>query len=181
MGKRAIRRAHPKRSADFADRYDRRVLPLSSGETAVKSILFVCLGNICRSPIAEGIARKMIEEGGHAVSVDSAGTGNWHVGEPPCRHSVTVARNHDVDISELRARQVKKADFSAFDLIVALDQSNYRDLKALGCQNLVKLGEFGYEGADVPDPYFFKEFEGFEHVYTMIESCISYLFDKHLN
>lgn len=119
----------------------------------MNSILFVCLGNICRSPIAEGVARKLIEEGGHSITVDSAGTGSWHVGETPCQHSITVARNHSVDISTLHARQVKKADFTAFDLIVALDQSNYRDLKALGCKNLVKLGDYGHNGADVPDPY----------------------------
>lgn len=144
----------------------------------MQSILFVCLGNICRSPIAEGIARRLIEEGGHNIVVDSAGTGNWHVGETPCEHSVAVARNHDVDISQLRARQVKKADFTAFDLIVALDQNNYRDLKALGCQNLVKLGDYGHGGADVPDPYFFDGFEGFENVYTMIESCVRELLNR---
>lgn len=144
----------------------------------MQSILFVCLGNICRSPIAEGVARRLIEEGGHNIVVDSAGTGNWHVGETPCEHSVAVARNHDVDISQLRARQVKKADFTAFDLIVALDQSNYRDLKALGCQNLVKLGDYGHGGADVPDPYFFEGFEGFENVYTMIESCVKELLNR---
>jgi protein-tyrosine phosphatase len=141
----------------------------------MKSILFVCLGNICRSPIAAGGARNLIEEGDHEITVDSAGTGSWHVGEAPCQHSVTVAKNHTVDISRLRARQVKKTDFSAFDLIVALDSSNYRDLKALGCQNLVKLGDYGHAGADVPDPYFFDGFEGFEHVYTMIESCVNKL------
>jgi len=144
----------------------------------VKSILFVCLGNICRSPIAEGVARKLIEQGGHSIVVDSAGTGNWHVGEPPCAHSVTVARNNGVDISRLRARQVKKTDFESFDLIVALDQSNFRDLKAMGCNNLVKLGDYGYEGADVPDPYFFKGFEGFENVYKMIEKCVSELISR---
>ncbi|MDD2828413.1 MAG: low molecular weight phosphotyrosine protein phosphatase [Sulfuricurvum sp.] len=141
----------------------------------MNSILFVCLGNICRSPIAEGVARKRLEELNHDIIVDSAGTGSWHVGEAPCKHSVKVAQNHAVDISNLRARQVKKADFSAFDLIVALDQSNYRDLKALGCQNLVKLGDYGFEGADVPDPFFFDGFEGFEHVYAMIESCVDRL------
>lgn len=144
----------------------------------MRSILFVCLGNICRSPIAEGVARKLIEEGGHTIAVDSAGTGSWHVGETPCKHSVTVAKNHAVDISHLRARQVKKADFSTFDIIVALDESNYRDLKSLGCQNLVKLGDYGHEGADVPDPYFFDGFEGFEHVYTMIESCVKELLKR---
>lgn len=144
----------------------------------MKSILFVCLGNICRSPIAEGVARRLIEEGDHTITVDSAGTGSWHVGETPCKHSVTVARNHNIDISQFRARQVKKSDFKVFDLIVALDQNNYQDLKALGCQNLVKLGDFGHEGADVPDPYFFDGFEGFEHVYTMIESCVKELLKR---
>lgn len=144
----------------------------------MQSILFVCLGNICRSPIAEGVARRLIEQRGHNIVVDSAGTGNWHVGETPCEHSVAVARNHDVDISQLRARQVKKADFTAFDLIVALDQNNYRDLKALGCQNLVKLGDYGHGGADIPDPYFFDGFEGFENVYTMIESCVKELLNR---
>ena len=146
----------------------------------MKSVLFVCLGNICRSPIAEGVARKLIEEGGHGIAVDSAGTGSWHVGEAPCKHSVTVARNNGVDISHLRARQVTNADFQAFDLIVALDASNYRDLRAMGCQNLVKLGDYGYGGADVPDPYFFDGFEGFENVYTMIRECVSELLSKHL-
>jgi len=138
----------------------------------MKSILFVCLGNICRSPIAEGIAKKLIKERGHAITVDSAGTGNWHVGEAPCGNSITVARNNGIDISTLRARQVTQNDFKIFDLIVALDQSNYNDLKAMGAVNLVKLGAYGFEGADVPDPYFFKGFEGFEHVYKMIESSI---------
>ena len=148
------------------------------GEKRVNSILFVCLGNICRSPIAEGIARKLIEEGGHTITVDSAGTGHWHVGESPCPHSVQVARDHNVDISHLRARQVKKIDFSTFDMIVALDQSNYQDLKTMGCTNLIKLGDYGYEGADVPDPYFFQGFEGFENVYEMIENCVKELLSR---
>lgn len=147
------------------------------GETPLKSILFVCLGNICRSPIAEGIARNLILERGLAIDVDSAGTGHWHVGEAPCEHSVTVARHNGIDISSLRARQVSKNDFASFDLIVALDQSNYNDLKAMGCKNLVKLGSYGYDNADVPDPYFFKGFDGFQNVYTMIDTCIANLFD----
>lgn len=144
----------------------------------MKSILFVCLGNICRSPIAEGIARKLIEKHNHSITVDSAGTGHWHIGEAPCTHSITVAKNHGVDISGLRARQVKQVDFTTFDLIVALDQSNYRDLKTMGCNNLVKLGDYGFEGADVPDPFFFEGFEGFEQVFEMIKSSIHSLFQS---
>lgn len=144
----------------------------------MNSILFVCLGNICRSPIAEGIARKLIQDRGDALVVDSAGTGHWHTGETPCPHSITVARNNGVDISQLRARQVNKEDFNTFDLIVALDQNNYRELEIMGARNLVKLGDYGYEGADVPDPYFFKGFEGFENVYAMIDSCVKELLNR---
>jgi len=139
------------------------------------SILFVCLGNICRSPLAEGIARKLIKEQGLDIEVDSAGTGDWHVGSSPCENSIIVARHHGIDISRLRARQVGHDDFERFDLIVALDESNYRDLKRLGAVALVKLGAYGHDNEDVPDPYFFKGFEGFEKVYAMIESAVQKL------
>ncbi len=138
----------------------------------MKSILFVCLGNICRSPLAEAIAREYIKKNSLDIVVDSAGTGSWHIGEAPCENSIKVAKKHGIDISMLRARQVTKQDFERFELIVALDSSNYADLKAMGASNLVKLGEYGYNGEDVPDPYFFNGFEGFEKVFTMIESCV---------
>ena len=138
----------------------------------MKSILFVCLGNICRSPLAEAIAREYIKKNSLDIVVDSAGTGSWHIGEPPCENSIKVAKKHGIDISMLRARQVSKQDFEKFELIVALDDSNYADLQAMGAKNLVKLGEYGYNGEDVPDPYFFNGFEGFEKVFEMIESCV---------
>lgn len=141
----------------------------------MKSILFVCLGNICRSPIAEGVAKRLACENSMALEIDSAGTGDWHVGEAPCANSVKVARQNGVDISGLRARQVQKSDLERFDLIVALDDSNYDNLKRLGAKRLVKLGQYGFEGADVPDPYFFKDFEGFEEVYKMIEKSVETL------
>ncbi len=142
----------------------------------MQSVLFVCLGNICRSPLADGIAKKLIEERALDIDVDSAGTGDWHIGEAPCENSIKVAKMHGIDISMLRARQVNKSDFAKFDLIVALDESNYKDLKTMGATNLVKLGEYGYEGADVPDPYFFNSFEGFHEVYKMIDICVRNLF-----
>lgn len=144
----------------------------------MKSIIFVCLGNICRSPIAEGCAKKYIKECGVELEIDSAGTGSWHVGEAPCENSIIVAKQRGIDISTLRARQVTKKDFEKFDLVVALDDSNYNDLKALGAKNLVKLGNYGYDGADVPDPYFFKGFEGFEKVYEMIDACTKNLLQE---
>jgi protein-tyrosine phosphatase len=142
----------------------------------MQSVLFVCLGNICRSPLAEGIAQKIAQERALSVLVDSAGTGDWHIGETPCEHSIKVAKIHGIDISTLRARQVTKEDIEKFELIVALDSKNFSDLKAMGAKNLVKLGNYGYEGADVPDPYFFDGFEGFHKVYEMIEVCVNNLF-----
>ncbi len=144
----------------------------------MNSLLFVCLGNICRSPLAEGIAKKIADERGLDVRIDSAGTGSWHVGESPCDDSIKVAKSHDVDISGQRARQVTIEDFERFDLIIALDEKNYNDLKRLGAKSLVKLGSFGHDDEDVPDPYFFPGYDGFDKVYTMIESCVSVLFDE---
>lgn len=138
----------------------------------MKSIIFVCLGNICRSPLAQGIAEKIIQEQALDITVDSAGTGDWHIGEAPCAHSVKVAALNGVDISQQKARQVTLEDIDTFDLVVVLDQSNYDNVKKLGAKNLIKLGHFGHNNEDVPDPFFFPGFEGFDKVYSMIESCV---------
>lgn len=146
----------------------------------MKSIIFVCLGNICRSPLAEGIARDLNIKHNLNLSIASAGTGDWHIGEAPCPHSVTVAKQHGLDISDLRGQQVKKSDFTDFDVVVGLDDSNVANLKKLGCQKVVKLGDFGFEGQDVPDPYFFDGFEGFEKVFQMIETGVINIFDHYI-
>lgn len=138
----------------------------------VKSIIFVCLGNICRSPIAQGVAQKYIKENNLDILVESAGTGSWHVGESPCENSIKVCKQNNIDISKQIARQVKKEDFKKYDLVIGLDESNLLNLRKLGCTNPIKLGSFGYNNEDVPDPYFFNGFEGFDKVYTMIESCV---------
>jgi len=140
------------------------------------SVIFVCLGNICRSPLAEGVAREIVRKNSLDIVVDSAGTGDWHIGEPPCPNSIKVAQLHGIDISDLRARQVTKQDLEKFALIVALDESNKEALIKMGAKNVVKLGSFGYDGADVPDPYFFRGFEGFEEVFKMIDICVKNLF-----
>ncbi len=142
---------------------------------SMPSVIFVCLGNICRSPLAEGVMRAQAEEKGIRLLVDSAGTGDWHIGEPPCEHSVRVAAMHGIDISGLRARKVTAEDLRRFEYIVGLDDSNVRDLKAMGAKRVLKLGDYGYDGADVPDPYFFPGFEGFEKVFSMIETCVGNL------
>ena len=144
----------------------------------VKSILFVCLGNICRSPLAQGIAEQYIKEKNIELVVQSAGTGSWHIGEAPCENSIKVASLNGVDISKQKAQQVKKSDFKNFDLIIGLDDSNISNLKNLGCKNPLKLGDFGFNGEDVPDPYFFDCFEGFDKVFEMIEHCVKNLIDE---
>ena len=143
----------------------------------MKSILFVCLGNICRSPLAHGIAQNYIKKYDLDIVVDSCGTSNYHIGETPCKNSQKVAKLHGIDISHQKARQLTEADLKKFDCIIALDESNYQDILTKGCdkEKLFKLGFFGYNNQDVPDPYFFDGFDGFEQVFDMIEKCIKNL------
>jgi len=147
----------------------------------MKSIIFVCLGNICRSPLAEGIAKKIILEKNLNILVDSAGTGDWHIGESPCDNSIKVASQHGVDISQQQSRQVTQEDFIKYDLIIGLDDSNMKNLEKLGASNALKLGSFGANNEDVPDPYFFDGFEGFDKVYEMIHLCVTELLKEYSN
>lgn len=145
-------------------------------------ILMVCLGNICRSPMAEGIMREMIESEKLNWNVDSAGTGDWHVGEPPDPRSVKEAARHNIDISHLRGRQLKKDDFDEFDLILVMDESNYQNAAELAPQKhkdkLRKLLSYNRqdEREDVPDPYFEGGFDG---VYRMIHDACEAFIEKH--
>jgi protein-tyrosine phosphatase len=124
------------------------------------SVLFVCLGNICRSPLAEAAFRREAERLGLDVEIDSAGTGDWHLGHPPDQRAIAVARKNGVDISHLRARQVTPEDFRRFDHIVALDAKNLADLKAMqpadGKAKLSLLLDHvdGQVGQPVPDPFY---------------------------
>ncbi|MCK9162033.1 MAG: low molecular weight protein-tyrosine-phosphatase [Arcobacteraceae bacterium] len=136
------------------------------------NILFVCLGNICRSPIAEGIAREYIKRNNLNIIVDSAGTAGYHIGEPPCENSIKIAQQKDIDISNLKARQLSSEDFNKFDMIVGLDSSNITNIIKIGYANPYLLGDFGLDGDDVPDPYFFDGFEGFDKVFDMIETAV---------
>ena len=143
-------------------------------------ILFVCLGNICRSPLAEVIARDYIKNKNIDLEVDSCGTGDWHIGEAPCPDSQKIAKIRGLDISNLKARQVEKNDFLKFDIIVGLDSKNIASLKSLGCKNPILLGNYGFNGEDVPDPYFFDGFEGFDKVFDMIETCVKNLIEEKI-
>nr|WP_221262692.1 low molecular weight protein-tyrosine-phosphatase [Sphingomonas kyeonggiensis] len=133
-------------------------MPDRGGE--VTSVLFVCLGNICRSPLAEGALRAAAAHAGIEVEVDSAGTGGWHAGDPPDRRAQAAARRHGTDISGLRARQVRPEDFRRFDFVFALDRQNLRDLQAIAPADAsAELGLLmdlvpGREGSSVADPYY---------------------------
>lgn len=124
------------------------------------SVLFVCLGNICRSPLAEAALRREAERLGLDLEVDSAGTGEWHVGQPPDERAQAVARRNGVDIAHLRARQVHLSDFSRFDHIVALDAENLETLRRLQpSDSRARLSLLldhveGREGQPVADPYY---------------------------
>jgi protein-tyrosine phosphatase len=124
------------------------------------SVLFVCLGNICRSPLAEAAFRREAERLGLEAEIDSAGTGDWHIGYPPDPRAAAVASRNGIDISHLRARQVIPDDFRRFDHIVALDANNLRDLEGLrpadGTARLSLLLDHveGREGEAVADPYY---------------------------
>lgn len=144
----------------------------------MRSIMFVCLGNICRSPIAEGCAKKLVQAKGLEMKISSSGTGNWHIGETPCDNSIKVCKLQGIDIATYKATQFRLNDVDENTLIVALDQSNVESLQAMGAKNIVKLGVYGYDSQDVPDPYFFNGFEGFDKVFTMIDECVQNLFEK---
>lgn len=131
------------------------------------SILFVCLGNICRSPLAEAALCAAAQDAGLDIEVDSAGTGSWHVGNPPDARAIAVARRHGVDISGLRARQVTPGDFTRFSHVFALDRNNLAELRRLApadaSAELALLLDLvpGRERQAVADPYYGSE-DGFE-------------------
>ena len=152
-------------------------------------VLFVCLGNICRSPTAEGTFRAQVKAAGleGQIDIDSAGTASYHVGEPPDSRAQAAARKRGIDISHLRARQARPEDFKRFDYVLAMDLENHRNLKTIcpaGHED--RLGLFldfapSLGRREVPDPYYEGGFDG---VYDMIEQAAEGLLDdvraKHL-
>jgi protein-tyrosine phosphatase len=141
-------------------------------------LLVVCLGNICRSPLAEGALRARIEASPLAgqVQVDSAGTGDWHAGQPPDPRAIACARGHGVDISMLRARQLKPSDYAEFDWLLCADGQNLRDVSRLAPPSqrakVVLLTEWAqvHQGCAVPDPYTGGPAE-FEHAWRLVDSA----------
>lgn len=145
-------------------------------------ILMVCLGNICRSPLAEGILSSKLPN--DIFLVDSAGTGNWHVGKNPDTRSISTAKKNGIDISNQKARQFKVTDFDEFDYIFAMDNSNYNDIITLTKNESQKqkvsliLNElFPDDNVDVPDPYYGLQ-NGFDMVFSMLDETCDLLAKK---
>lgn len=140
-------------------------------------VLFVCLGNICRSPTAEGVFRHYVEKAGLSdkVTIDSAGTADWHTGKAPDPRTIKAAAQRGYDLSVLRARQAVAEDFHTFDLILAMDDSNLENLQAIQpadgkAELALYLPRFDQKPRQVPDPYYGGE-EGFEQVLDMLEQA----------
>lgn len=142
-------------------------------------ILFVCLGNICRSPLAHGVAEHIALQKNLPFLIDSAGTSDWHQGEAPCENSIRIAEQYNIDITQQRSRPIIQEDITRFEYVVAMDKQNKSDLEAFGFEHVHLIGDFGnFQGQDVPDPYFFDGFEGFEHVYNMVATCVEDFIEK---
>mgnify|MGYP006282781821 CR=1 FL=1 len=147
----------------------------------------VCLGNICRSPMAEGIVRDRIDELDLEIELDSAGTGDWHVGEAPDKRARANMKQNGHDISDLRARQFTSEDFNAFDRIFVMDRSNYDNVVSLAANDddkakvdlFLNLASPGSD-AEVPDPYFGGE-SGFQHVYELLTEATDRLMEEMAN
>ena len=142
------------------------------------SVLFVCLGNICRSPTAHGVFQGMVNSAGlgDVIAVDSAGTGDWHIGHSPDQRTAQVAQTKGYDLTELRARLVTSDDFAQFDYVIAMDSANLSDLKAMQpadySGHLSLFLDFSQQNShsEVPDPYYGGD-NGFELVFNLVEEA----------
>lgn len=152
----------------------------------MSKILFVCLGNICRSPTAEGVLRaRALKNNLTGLHIDSAGTGDWHIGDPPDPRATQIALQRGYDIAHLRARQVTSADFARFTHILAMDRNNLSDLQTMapdghGAELRLFLDYAGTPNSDVPDPYFGGA-DGFNPVLDLIEFACDGLLDSLKN
>ncbi len=142
-------------------------------------ILVVCLGNICRSPTAHAVLREKARARGAEVEVDSAGTGDWHIGDPPHPPMIRAAEARGIAMSDLRARQITRADFEVFDLILAMDAQNMADIEAIrpvGNDTPVRLFlDYGPDGGNMPDPYYTGEYD---RVIELVEAASEALLDQ---
>ncbi len=157
-----------------------------------QSVLFVCLGNICRSPTAQGVFEHIAAEQGvrDDFVVDSCGTGDWHIGHPPDRRATAAAAERGIDLRHLRARQFERRDFERFDTILAMDAQNLSDIRAMQPADFAGVCDLQLRFApatgpqfsaleEVPDPYYGGD-QGFDDVLTMLEQSSQALLDKLL-
>lgn len=140
-------------------------------------VLFVCMGNICRSPTAEGVFRHVVRQAAldDKIHTDSAGTHAYHIGEPPDSRAQQTARSRGIELSDLRGRKVETADFQKFDYVLAMDHNNHADLLQVAGGNADNLHMFlqfakNFDDQEVPDPYYGGE-QGFEHVFDLVEDA----------
>lgn len=148
-------------------------------------ILMVCLGNICRSPLAQGILEYKLKEASLDWEVDSAGTGGWHAGQKPDMRSIEVARKHGIDIGKQAARKIRPIDIDDFDLIYCMDSSNYQDMINM-CHNedeevkvkLIMNESDPDRNVNVPDPYYGGQ-DGFENVYQMLDKACDAIIENN--
>lgn len=155
-----------------------------SSETKVR-ILFVCMGNICRSPLAEGVFRSLVEERGLSslIEIDSAGTGSWHAGQPPDRRMRQTAHRHGISLDDQRARAVRSSDLYDFDLLLMMDRDNLNHVRRLDRKGAMReklrlFRDFDPDPGDgqVPDPYYGGA-DGFEDVYCIVDRTARNLLD----
>jgi len=147
------------------------------------SVMFVCLGNICRSPMAEAIFRKMVADRGLAdrFTIASSGTGHWHLGEPPHIGTRLILSEHNIEVGNKRSQLLKKEDFQNFDYVIAMAQENVDDIQYIHHKNVRRLLEFAPVGytLDVPDPYYENNFE---EVYDLVtagcKGLLDYIIEK---
>ena len=142
----------------------------------MKSIIFICLGNICRSSLAEGIAKYQAKKLGVDIKIDSAGTSTFHNGEAPCSISQNLAKQNGIDISSQVSQHTSEFDLKSYDLIIAMDERNRQDLLFLGLKNVVKLGFYGFGSADVSDLYYHPN--DAKIVYGMVEKAVSLILEE---
>jgi protein-tyrosine phosphatase len=146
-------------------------------------VLMICLGNICRSPLAEGVLKHKVAKKELDWHIDSAGTGGWHAGELPDNRSIAIARKYNIDLTDQRARQFQKGDLDTFDLILTMDKSNYRDIQRFAKTDTQRakihlIMNFSRPDSDleVPDPYYDNRFQ---LVYDLLDEACEAVVDKY--
>jgi len=144
-------------------------------------IIFICLGNICRSPLAEAIAKKYISSNKiKDIEISSAGTGSWHIGKAPCPKSQSIANKFNLDLNGYQANQITSTNVAGYDYYLTVDNSTNNDTLSIGASKskVFKLGDFGLDGADIPDIYYINSKKEIENVYNMLELSVSTFFKK---